>query len=289
MLDIPEQLVLAVLKALDLLFGAVVTLATTIADNIVDVLGASIDLGPVNTIYAWIQTSNGITNPEPMTIGGLLFLIAGFVVTTLYKLVNGVDQAPFPGGKFPAITPPPWHSAHSPVGIGSTDDSPSDPTTNQAMLALQTVAGFGGVIGGLVELAADLAPALQAEYGGTLDTILAILSTGFSAVCFTLIPACPPVTGTEWTGADGAWSGGFAVAILYTLLCVGALGTKLAGGSDVAVLKNFSLKNVPEVVFGPVVATVFGGALMTCFGVGFALEPSNPYTTAMTVIPPIPG
>ncbi|MFD5016655.1 hypothetical protein [Streptomyces chartreusis] len=109
-----------------------------------------VDFGYINTLYDWIQKKAYPDKPsEDMTLGGLVFLLMSFYTTPTYKLVMGVDNPPFPDGKFPDIPPPTWGPS-----VNGVQD-PVDPEFNLAMLKIQcSQIGSGivnGVFGGLTD------------------------------------------------------------------------------------------------------------------------------------------
>lgn len=224
LVDILEQVTLVILRAMDRVVAALVALVQAVASNIGTVLDYPLSLGPVNTIYRWIQTQNGITKPEGLTLGRLAFLIAGFAVTTAHKLINGVEAAPFPNGVFPELAAPPWHPDHDPHRA----DPPSYEEVknrNASLKKLQEASGFFGVFGGVFDLAADLAPLFGESTKGidTLGMCIAGLSTVLSAGLFGVVSSCPPVTGLAWGAAGGAWDGAFAMSSVGMAMSVGSI------------------------------------------------------------------
>lgn len=99
-----ESIIQALLKTCDALVHFFLAIVQSGMDNLDATLSTPIELGPVNRLYQWIQKS--LPNPpsplEELTLGGLISLLAAFPVTVFYKLIEGVDAAPFPGGKLPS-------------------------------------------------------------------------------------------------------------------------------------------------------------------------------------------
>ncbi|WP_131748902.1 Ig domain-containing protein [Frankia sp. Cppng1_Ct_nod] len=281
-IDILETLTVKVLQALDSLFKLFVSLMRVIADHLADVLDHPLPAGPLNTLYRWIQTESEIADPEDVTLGGLVFLIAGFAVTTSYKLIHGVDQAPFPGGRFPAIPAPPWHSAYDP---SQELETVPDPEMNARMQGLQGVCGFCGLFGGFFDLAADLVPAVGA---GTLpkglDAFVAAGSTILTGFMFGAVTSCPPVTGTSWSAAGGKWSQAFLVSCMSVLASAGAIFADRKDDADTSILRNTG-----KVVIGPITVGTLSVAYMILCGLASDIDGTNPYTEAQILLSALPG
>jgi Putative Ig domain len=281
-IDIVERLVLVVLKMLDHVAQAGLTLVKTIAENLGDTLDARIRIAPLEAFYAWIQTENHIETPEELTLGGLLFLIAGFAVTTGYKVVHGVDQAPFRGGFFPVIPAPPWHPAHDPSFSERTDPA----AHNASMKNLQFLFGMVGALSAMFfDLPGDMAPLAVAEkWPLSLDTFIGGGAAVFSAGIYGFGSSCPPVTGTDWDAAKGAWTAGFAFSGIGVLLALGMLVPSSTVKPQTSILKNAG-----GVKRGPLLVTALSGITMTCIGQGCRVDKINPYTTASAVLGDLPG
>ncbi|MGP0049323.1 MAG: hypothetical protein ACLPZR_10830, partial [Solirubrobacteraceae bacterium] len=284
LVDIMEQLTLVVLQALDRVVAAVVAVVRAVADHAADVLNYPLSLGPVNTIYEWIQTQNGIVQPEELTLGGLVFLIAGFAITTSYKLVNGVEAAPFPGGAFPALPAPPWHPAHDPQPTAASYEDVKD--TNAHLKNLQVACGFAGGFGAVFDGIGDLVPVLPRgqDWGPTAQLVVALCSTILTATMFGAVSSCPPVTGTAWDDADGAWSAAFAVSVVSVALSFGAMHWNRTRGGDTPILKNVGL-----VVVGPILVTALSACYLGFSGSACDKSKTNSYTTAVIILSGIPG
>ncbi|QGV82153.1 hypothetical protein [Streptomyces ficellus] len=123
-----------IIKALDAAHDVVQALlefAEAGVAKLTDLVKYPISLPLVDTLYEWVQTvAYPLRKPEPLTIGGFVFLVAGFFVTTIHKLIFGVDNPPFPKEQFTTLDgpmeepdPPPEH--------------PGDPVKNQHMVGLQ--------------------------------------------------------------------------------------------------------------------------------------------------------
>ncbi|MFG2603463.1 hypothetical protein ACGFT2_07930 [Streptomyces sp. NPDC048514] len=110
------------------------------------------DMGFVETLYTWVQTAAGVKpeEREKPSILGLASLIMAFFVTTLYKLVNGVDNPPFPGGRFVTIPIPSFDEATT----GEPD--PQDPAENMRLVEFQCSAIPAGVMLAVVVGLTDL-------------------------------------------------------------------------------------------------------------------------------------
>lgn len=211
MIDLLEKATGGLLDMADTLVQHLVRLLKVVGDNVIAALTHTTDSGLINTLYRWIQSEaevspDKITNVSPL---GLCSLILAFFVTTIHKLINGVHSVPFPD-KFPAITPPPWHTAHDVRQAGP------DP---KAMIGLQIAASALAVGGAVCETFVDLdysrglvakvspvqaaASALGAAVGGT----------GFGG----MVMSCPSVIGLEWDDKSAA-TGVFATESFLFLL-----------------------------------------------------------------------
>jgi hypothetical protein len=87
--------------ALDLADSAAdlfVALGEDVLDAATDVLTAEIDLGPINTLWAWLAEAAGHPDDDTLSLCSLAALVGAFPTTVVYKLVEGVDTEPFPDG-----------------------------------------------------------------------------------------------------------------------------------------------------------------------------------------------
>ena len=259
LLDAVEKLALAALSALDHLVNDVLVQAVKIGNNINDLLSYAPDLGPLNTLYEWIQELGGNSNPEALTLGGLFHLVAAFFVTTIYKLFNGVDQAPFPSKAFPALPRPPWMT---------DDEAVADPDPN-VMHTLQLVGGLMGIISIFPSLYGDLSIMWEGKVANPVSRLtsgIALFCSIFSGV----VLSAPPVTGRAWAGPA---SGAFTAQLLQFLLGAAAFAANLAGE-----IKTPWLQNILGGVGGPILTSAFGIANLACLARDDDVSHASPYT-----------
>jgi hypothetical protein len=277
LIDILERLILIALKMADLALQALVTLIVTLVEFADVLLDTKLPLGPINTLYKWIQTEAGVAasaaEAEDLTIGGVVCLIAGFAVTTVYKLVNGVDQAPFPGGYFPLIAPPKWTAQTA--GATAANDEPVDVA---AMKRIKAASGIIVTLGSITNAAADVAP-LYPDYfsplGGCLVASMNALATTMAATA-----ALPPVNGKP--SDDVMARAAYTVTAVEAALQWGTLFMFMSG-----TCKRPALKNADEnIVWGPIVTTIFGACQMAFH---FESGLPNDYTKAMKALGAIPS
>ncbi|MFG1663897.1 hypothetical protein [Streptomyces sp. Y7] len=110
------------------------------------------DMGFVETLYTWVQSAAGVKpeEREKPSILGLASLIMAFFVTTLYKLINGVDNPPFPGGKFVTIPIPTFREPTKGEKVAQ------DPAENMRLVQFQCSAIPAGVMLAVVVGLTDL-------------------------------------------------------------------------------------------------------------------------------------
>lgn len=280
-IDALERVVLIALKAMDLCLQAAIGLVTAVVGGLDRALRAELPLGPVNTLYEWIQTQAGVATPDKLSLGGILCLIAGFMVTTGYKLVKGVDQTPFPQG-FPAIPPPPWmaplHPGHNRHAADPGASHYDNPVFTEQMKALKAACGLMGSVGSFTNAAADMGPLLN--YGPDKGPLVAGTNALFGAST-ALFLTCPPVNGKPWDSVPA--SGAFAVACLNAAC---AWGTLILNIAQVPLVDHPAFKNVGQVEAGPILVTILSSAQL-----GFALagDPPNGYVKANLVLGALPG
>lgn len=97
-----EDSLVALLKLCDSVFHAGLSLAKGGAALLKTLLAVKLDSLPlIGKIYTWFQSclKNPPKDPEELTVGALASLLLAFPVTSIYKLINGPKEAPFPGGK----------------------------------------------------------------------------------------------------------------------------------------------------------------------------------------------
>lgn len=131
-----------------------------------DLLGAPIDLGPLNVVYAWLQKLLGTEKRSEMTLAAFGSLLVAFPATIFYKVVDGVDSKLFPGGVI-----------HVPSGLAVVNArGGSEITTGQKCIAIGTIAA--GWIYPIVDLACDYNQ--DSKLLGTLDGVVSVVAQVFS-------------------------------------------------------------------------------------------------------------
>jgi hypothetical protein len=105
LIDSVRLLLDALLDLCAALVDAVAGMAWSVMGAMESALNTELPLGFLNKIWAWIAGLAGHPEDSKLTLCALGSLAAAFPVTLIYKLTNGVDQEPFPDGKFPS-TPP---------------------------------------------------------------------------------------------------------------------------------------------------------------------------------------
>lgn len=286
--DSPQDLLDVILLAADGVLTELLELLRSVADHIFTILDDPdlLNLGPVNTLYEWIQKQNGIENPEKLTLSGLLCLIGAFVFTTTYKLFNGVDAAPFPNG-FPSLPAPTWHPAYDAQHVGTPD--PGD------MRRLQIASGTFGILGAVFEGIADYWPMIPATVAPGVywpELLTGGCTTVFTQVLFGMIGACPPVIGLQWEDDGGAWSANFAIQTIAALASFGTMAWHLAKPD---VHNTPILRNVHGNIAGPAIASAIGAGNLIATSVAVGKSKAKPrdqindYTAAQAILFPIPA
>lgn len=280
LLDLVKELALGLLKALDTLVQGMLDLARTVLSHADDLLNsAPTDLGFVETLYKWIQTSAyPEKKPEAMTFSGLLCLIAGFFVTTLYKLIMGVGNAPFPGGEFPAIPAPPWHPSYDPAEVTG-----GDPAENARLAGLQIACGAIGILAAASQAVSDVYDVMEADKFKKPAVTWSCAAVNLVGAAFAVIANCPPVTGTDWDAARGEFAGVFAVGTLQVCAQIAAMAANAAFPEQDPNLKNL-LGNTGTVAVGVLNWTMLGLMADACIKTKL-----NTYTSLQNTFQFIPG
>lgn len=102
-LDMLEQLVVGLLDLIDAVLDMLVALADTAMVGLDKLLTTELNLGFINDLWQWLAERAGYKDDAKLTASALISLIAAFPVTVIYKLIEGVDQEPFPDGHFPML------------------------------------------------------------------------------------------------------------------------------------------------------------------------------------------
>ncbi|MFL6290179.1 MAG: hypothetical protein ACJ759_04720 [Thermoanaerobaculia bacterium] len=170
-IDMVKNLVDALL---DLCDAAVDGLAGVVVDAMkaVDLLlKAELRLGPLNTLWQWLAEQAKHPGDGKLTTAALVSLVAAFPSTLIYKLINGVDQQPFPNGKMPV------------QGAGGLGTMPKAARTVSAILQMVQV----------------IPTALGSVLGEAAPLFLAVIGFGFTVLVWFLANGLPDLTALEWT------------------------------------------------------------------------------------------
>jgi hypothetical protein len=105
--DFIENIVLALLKLCDAVIHAGIAVVKGGFSILEEMLWKPLDIFPFDKLFAWFQSClpTPPATPEKLSLGALVSFVMAFPVTSVYKLMNGPDKSPFPGGKVPATTP----------------------------------------------------------------------------------------------------------------------------------------------------------------------------------------
>jgi hypothetical protein len=101
LLESVNKLVDAVLLLCDAIVDAFMAIAELAMDSLETLFNTELDLGFLNTFWEWVATSAGYPDDSKLTMAALISLMAAFPCTVIYKLIDGVDNEPFPTGQFP--------------------------------------------------------------------------------------------------------------------------------------------------------------------------------------------
>ncbi|MEU6085175.1 hypothetical protein [Streptomyces sp. NPDC047108] len=266
-----RTMVHSALAAADAIIQKLLFLLQYAAQRMGALLNTPLDLGPVNTLYAWVQKkANPDREPEPMTVGGLGFLIAAFYATTGYKLIMGVDKAPFPDGKFPPIPPPPWHLNPAERASGNPTDLPPI-----AAVSFQVTSIGKGVLEGITTPFTDYWGVMELTKGEIPSWAIAC---SLSVDVWGTLLALPPIVKDKPDKDDWPLHGLFALSsatLVFDLLGVVVGKFVPITGNRSNLLKNLGAANkiiqgsavqflmgLASLVFGCVIAsrTVASGA-----------------------------
>lgn len=116
-LEMARLMVDALLDFCDAMVDAIAGLAADAMDALEETLKAELPLGFLNTLWSWIAGLAGYPKDDKLTLSALGSLLMAFPCTIIYKLVQGVDQEPFPDGKFPVKPQAPERAAAAQFGI----------------------------------------------------------------------------------------------------------------------------------------------------------------------------
>jgi hypothetical protein len=220
------------------------------------------------------------------TLADLVTLIAGFVMTTSYKLFAGVDAEPCKGGILPIMPSPRW-------GAGADAAAPLfDPQHTDNM---RWVRGFMGLaqFSGLVTAAwADCAPAFSMPGGTTAGLVVPFLN-----IVLGNMPDLvnnPDVLGREWTpGSITSFVASCVLAAANSFTLIWYLLTDDKDRPDrTGAFKNLGvvspLPGVPMVPsVGPIAVSLVTGAKFAGAILGSDLP--NPYVGSQLLLGVLPG
>jgi hypothetical protein len=287
LLDMLEHLALAVLKALDAIVTGTVTLAGVFVQGLKLFLQTEVGVPFLDTLYNWIQETGGVPEQErepTLKYGSFVFLVLGFFTTVIYKLINGVDNPPFPRGEFPAVPAPPWHHSY---------DAQAEPIMpSEVALPLQITSYTIAIPGMLLSLYGDISGITEADpaFEGFEPTPMGLLALG-SATCDIwtwMVLNAPPVGGADWNnvGYSGAFAAGGAITLLEYAAVIDFFRTDaLQRKNNAAFLRLRKFNNGPV---GPILCSILGGVGLGFEIAGCVSNNSDPYTTAQLVMGMLP-
>jgi hypothetical protein len=99
-----EKIVDAALDLADAMLQGLVALTTSVMDALKRLLQTTLELGPLNKLWAWLAKEADCASDGELTVAALMALFGAFPTTLAYKLVAGVESEPFPDGKLPTPT-----------------------------------------------------------------------------------------------------------------------------------------------------------------------------------------
>ncbi|NUP53704.1 MAG: hypothetical protein HOW97_41240 [Catenulispora sp.] len=280
--DLLENLGVTALRLLDLAVETLRRFFQLLGTYAWALLSAPIEAEGLVTLYRWIQEQAGVPEAEreDPSLAGLFFLALAFGVTTMTKLIRGVDQPPFPGGLAPVIPAPPWHPAYE-----ARSTAAGDPASNDGMKTWQLISVFSSALAIPVSYAADRAP-LEAEglvpawdmFYGVCDLVF---GTGFGA----MLSMAPPVSGADW---NSPLFMSFLSAGCQALFSIGACAWKLRFWLDPE--STAILRNVGGVSRGPIMQLFTSGLSLMGVVLYYGRNPeTHRYNYAQMVLSLLPS
>jgi len=97
-----RKLVDSLLSLADAILDSFLAVVDGAMDGISALLDRELDLGFLNTLWSWIAKLAGYPDDDKLTVAALLSLLAAFPCTIIYKLIEGVNNEPFPNGTLTA-------------------------------------------------------------------------------------------------------------------------------------------------------------------------------------------
>lgn len=180
LLDMVNKLIDGLLMLCDGIVDAFMTIAGFAMDSLDSLINTELNLGFLNTLWGWIASAAGYGDDNKLTMSALMSLLAAFPTTVIYKLVDGVDNEPFPDGKFPAGgTQESLGAAASGFGI----PMPYGCRLSSAVLQILYVipAGIGDAM------------------GNNAPWWITAISIGWSITIWALANGYPDLSGLQWT------------------------------------------------------------------------------------------
>ena len=175
-----NKLIDALLSLCDAIVDAFMGLAGFAMDSLTTLLSAELDLGPINTLWGWIASAAGYPQDSKLTMAALISLLGAFPCTIIYKLIEGVDNEPFPTGQFPG----------------------SGRRAVAAATALGITMPFGCVLASDILQMIYVVPAAIADtLGNDAPWWITAINVGFSAAIWVLANGYPDLSALEWTVA----------------------------------------------------------------------------------------
>jgi hypothetical protein len=175
LLDMVNKVIDALLDFLDAIVDAIMEVAAVAMDVVDKILNTELNLGFLNTLWAWVASCAGYPNDSKLTMSALVCLLGAFPSTIIFKLVCGVHHEPFPDGKFPLAKKTTALGIEMPWQCKITSD---------VLQILQVI------------------PAMAGDYmGNKIPGWLTALGLAWSAVVWGLANGYPDLTAVEWLGA----------------------------------------------------------------------------------------
>ncbi|MER7828392.1 Ig domain-containing protein [Streptomyces sp. NPDC096097] len=276
MIDMLRTLVDAVIDAITAVAEVAFAAAAAAAASFWELFSEPLvtPFGLLEALYEWVHhQARPNEPPETLTLGRLVLAVTAFFMTVIYKLINGVDQEPFPQAKFPEIPLPSWDSRRV-ADADQESTSIPDWKLNSDMLWIQRVvapacAFFGGVSTGIT------------DWLGLPENVnVAAQQRGLNGIsCFatalTLLTTAPPVlSGKEgWDQKDNDAAWGLQVVRLGLDIGFSARGHLCKFMKRSAVLKNVgaTVKEIHHIWEGSAAHFVLGGCSMGC-GIAGAIK-----------------
>lgn len=145
-------------------------------DGLEALLTTSIDLPLLGTLWKWMADAAGYPDDDEFTVGALVALVAAFPCTIVYKLIEGVDNEPFPSGALP---------------FGQA----------QPMALLGAMPHNCLVAAALLQMGYVIPAVISDSMGSASPVWMTVLTMALSAIIFVLSSGIPDLSTVEWVGA----------------------------------------------------------------------------------------